>query len=178
MGCVVSDNFNSIRTSLPRVVSLCLVFPSRSLSCAVLALLVRVLSFGLDSVTPTLDVAQGRRSVTLKSVLTSTYQLAGWGGGGGGVVCVWCVGVVCVCGCGCMCVWQVRQKCLTPSLPKLYNTVQPCSTVSPRLTELAPLAGGTSGSTAAPARHPLFFPLLPCFFLSLCLPPPRILLVT
>ena len=73
----VSDNFNSIRTSLPRVVSLCLVFPSRSLSCAVLALLVRVSSFGLDSVTPTLDVAQGRRSVTLKSVLTCTYQLAG-----------------------------------------------------------------------------------------------------
>ena len=43
---------------------------------------------------------------------------------------------------------------LPSSLPKLYITVQPCSTVSPRLTELAPLAGGTSGVR----HHPLFFP--------------------
>ena len=80
------------------------------------------------------------------------------GGEVGGVVCVWCVcgGLVCVgvC-CVCMCVWgSDKNPLLSPSsIPEPYNTSQPCSTVSPRLTELAPLAGGTSSAT-----H--FFPLL------------------
>ena len=35
----------------------------------------------------------------------------------------------------------------SPPPPKPKNAVQRCGTVSPRLTELAPLAGGTGGAT-------------------------------